>query len=226
MGTRHGEPKRDSNGPGTQPALPARATPIRMGKDTMTIRNRLTRSSGPVTRLSASFAGLVALAAATLGFASAAGVAGTAPLPRLAKPRPGTPPGRGSSAYLGRLPGDPHGGLASASVTFTVPKISCTTADKNKGCGRVERRLHGSFRPTPWSPAICLSTGPVYEWQFSTLAGTFNEPGAAAGDVVVASLFQSGTSTLAEIHDLTENVSLGFRTTPSTKATPSSTSGH
>ena len=38
------------------------------------------------------------------------------------------------------------------------------------------------------------------------MAGSFDKPGAAAGDVVVASLFQSGSTTFAEIHDLTANV--------------------
>ncbi len=44
-----------------------------------------------------------------------------------------------------------------------------------------------------------------------------------AGDVVVASLFQSGTSTWAEIHDLTAGVHR-FADSPTTRATPSSTS--
>ncbi len=48
-----------------------------------------------------------------------------------------------------------------------------------------------------------MSSGPGYNDAFSTRAGGFNQPGAAAGDVVVASLFQSATSTGAEIHGLT-----------------------
>ena len=60
--------------------------------------------------------------------------------------------------------------------------------------------------PTPWSPATVPRAARRYTIvQFSTLAGTLDKPGAAAGDVVVASLFQSGTSTWAEIHDLTAN---------------------
>ena len=156
------------------------------------------------------FAGMAALAAATLGFASAAGAAGTAPLPQLARPSAGVHPlAAGSSAYLGGYQATPTGGLASASVTFTVPKISCTTTDKNKTAEEWNGVYTDSLNTYALVVGGCLSSGPVYEWQFSTLAGTFDEPGAAAGDVVVASLFQSGSSTLAELHDLTER-ELGF----------------
>jgi hypothetical protein len=151
---------------------------------------------------------MAALAAATLGFASAAGAAGTAPPPQLARPSAGVHPlAAGSSAYLGGYQATPTGGLASASVTFTVPKISCTTTDKNKTAEEWNGVYTDSLKTYALVVGGCLSSGPVYEWQFSTLAGTFNEPGAAAGDVVVASLFQSGSSTLAELHDLTANVS-------------------
>ena len=60
--------------------------------------------------------------------------------------------------------------------------------------------------PTPSSPAFCRIERPGVRLGLSrTLPATFEEPGAAAGDVVVASLFQSATATYAEIHDLTAN---------------------
>ncbi len=81
-------------------------------------------------RLTAVVAGAAALGGATLGFASAAGAAGNAP--KLVKPLGASP-----STYLAGYQDTPTGGLASASVTFTVPKISCTTGDKNKSALRV-----------------------------------------------------------------------------------------
>ncbi len=108
-----------------------------------------------------------------------------------------------SSSYLAGYQATPTGGLASASVTFTVPAVSCTAADKADGA----EEWNGVYTDTLQSYALvagyCQPSGPAYNWQFSTLAGAFNETGAAAGDVVVASLFQSATSTWAEIHDLT-----------------------
>jgi hypothetical protein len=112
----------------------------------------------------------------------------------------------GASTYLAGYRATPTGGLASASVTFTVPKISCTTADGKHSAAE----WNGVYTDTLLSYALvagfCSGTAPQYDWVFATLAGTFDQPGAAAGDVVVASLFQSGGTTYAELHDLTQNV--------------------
>ena len=117
---------------------------IEWKKDTMISRTRLTRSSGPVTRLSACFAGMAALAAATLGFASAAGAAGTAPLPQLARPSAGVHPlAAGSSAYLARLPGDPHWWPGQRQRHLHGAQNLVHDNGHEQGCGRVERRLHG-----------------------------------------------------------------------------------
>ena len=51
--------------------------------------------------------------------------------------------------------------------------------------------------------AFCTSSVPTYHYVLATGSGGFSQPGAAPGHVVVASLFQSATSTWAEIHDLT-----------------------
>ena len=147
---------------------------------------------------------MAALAAATLGFASAAGAAGAAPLPQLAKPPAGVQPlAAGSSPYLAGYQATPTGGLASASVTFTVPKISCTKADKKKGAEEWNGVYTDSLSTYALVAGYCLSTGPHIRLAIRDVGGHFDEPGAAAGDVVIASLFQSGSSTYAELHDLT-----------------------
>ena len=170
----------------------------------MISRTPLTRSFGPVIRLSACFAGMAALGAATLGFASAAGAAGAAPaVPQT--PAGVHPLGASSSTNVAGYQSTPTGGLASASVTFTVPKVSCTTADKTKSAIEWNGVYTTSLSAYAFVAGICTSSGTKYDWVFATSAGPFDEPGAAAGDVVVASLFQSGSSTFAEIHDLTAN---------------------
>ena len=82
------------------------------------------RQRGRVTAL---VAGTAVLSVATLGLAPAAAAAGTAP--RVEKPSGIAD--ASSSAYLAGYQATPSGGLASASVTFTVPAISCTPADKS-----------------------------------------------------------------------------------------------
>ncbi len=149
-------------------------------------------------RLTAVIAGAAALSVATLGFASATGAAGNAP--KVVKPLGASP-----SAYLAGYQLTPTGGLASASVTFTVPKITCTTSDKNKSAIEWNGVYTDSLQAYAFVAGYCTTSGTKYDWVFATNAGPFDEPGAAAGDVVVASLFQSSSSTYAEIHDLTAN---------------------
>ena len=98
----------------------------------------------------------------------------------------------------------PIGGLASASVTFTLPTMSCTANDT---------ALHAQFYAGVYADTLdaeavangyCSPTGPAYAFALAT-GGSAYEGSAAAGDVVVASLFQSRSSTYAEIHDMTNN---------------------
>jgi hypothetical protein len=170
----------------------------------MISRNPLTQRFGPVTGLSACFTGLAAIAVATLGFSSVAGAAGAAP-PVVKPPAGAQTLAAGSSAYLAGYQATPTGGLASASVTFTVPKISCTAADKKKSAIVWNGIYTDSLSTYAFVASLCNSSSAQYDWVFATKAGSFDEPGAAAGDVVIASLFQSGSSTYAEIHDLTAN---------------------
>ena len=153
-------------------------------------------------------AGMAALSVATLGFASAVGAAGVAGVARttqsLEKPLGASP----SDSFAG-YQSTPNGGLASASVTFTVPKITCTKSEEAAGAEVWSGAFTSSLQAYALVAAQCHDSGPTYAWQFQTLAGQFNEPGAMAGDVVVASLFQSSTSTFAELHDLTAGVNWG-----------------
>ncbi len=152
-------------------------------------------------KLSAAAAGLAALSVGTLGFTSVAGAAAGAPLAR-----PLTIQGAGTSNGIAGYYFGPTGGLASASVTFTVPKITCTTSDKNKDAIQYDGTYTLALDVYALVGTSCGSTGASYQYYFATSAGSFIEPGAAPGDVVVTSLFQSGSATYAEIHDLTANV--------------------
>jgi hypothetical protein len=150
-------------------------------------------------RLYVSVAGLAALSVCTLGFTASAGAAGlTTPglTPRVIE-------GASSSDELAGYQVSPTGGLASASDTFTVPKITCTKQDKSLGAIQWDGVYTNTLNTFALIATQCLTSGPSYSYVFQTEAGSFVEPGAAPGDTVVTSLFQTGSSTWAEIHDLT-----------------------
>ncbi len=110
----------------------------------------------------------------------------------------------GSSAYLAGYQDTPAGGLASASVTFTVPTFTCTQEDQGAGSVETNGVYTDSFSAFATVGAQCLgSSSPSYMYDFSAGSAGFNKPGAAAGDVIVASLFESSSSTWVKIHDLT-----------------------
>ncbi len=161
------------------------------------------RNMGPVRRhggrATPLLAVMVALAVATLGFASAVAAAGA--VPRLEKPS--ALADASSSSYLAGYQATPSGGLASASVTFTVPAISCSAKDIADSAIEWTGVYTDTLDTQAFVAGYCASSGPIYSYVFATLAGSYVQSGAAPGDVVVVSLFQSGTSTWAEIHDLT-----------------------
>ncbi len=103
------------------------------------------------------------------------------------------------------------GGLASASVTFKIPLVDCTaTPNATVSEGVVTSTLR------TWSLAqeSCSSGTPVSSFTVGTPAGSAsNLSGASPGDTVVASMFQSGTSTDADIRDVTSH-SHWFETDP------------
>ena len=147
-------------------------------------------------RVSALVAAMSALSVATFGFAAAAGAAGNAS--RFERPL-----GASASTYLAGYQVTPSGGLASASVTFTVPAISCTAKDIADGAIEWTGVYTDTLETQAFVDGYCSSGGPIYSYVFATLARSFVQSGAAPGDNVVVSLFQSDTSTWAEIHDLT-----------------------
>jgi hypothetical protein len=181
---------------------------ITRGTETGTTHDgtRLHMSSGKKVRAaswgsgkrSAVVAGMAALVVATLGFASAAGAAGNAPRWQ----KPSATEDASSSSELAGYEATPTGGLASASVTFTVPAISCTAADIAKDAD-VQAGVYTGGSAWALVDASCASSGPTYKYVLGTESGTFNPTGVSAGDVVVTSLFESGISTWAEIHNLT-----------------------
>ena len=136
-----------------------------------------------------------------------ASAAGTAPA--LKKPSAARPPlihaGPTTSTYFGGYQATPSGGLASASATFTVPTAKCTPTDVSADAIEWNGVYTDTLGAYAFVEDYCTPTGPAYDYNFKTNAGTLTEPGAAPGDVVVTSLFQSATATEAEIHDLTTN---------------------
>jgi hypothetical protein len=97
----------------------------------------------------------------------------------------------------------PSGGLASASVTFKIPPVNCTvtpTATVSDGV------ITSSLGTWALAQASCSSGTPAYSFTVGTPAGSASDlTGASPGDTVVASMFQSGTSTTADIRDLTSS---------------------
>jgi hypothetical protein len=184
-----------------------RASPFTSGKNTGTAHDRrlpmLTRNDVHAAwrhggRVTALVAGIVALNVATLGIASAAGAAGNAPPSQ----KPSAMEDASSSSYLAGYEATPSGGLASASVTFTVPAVSCTATDIANDA-EVQTGVYTGGDAFAFVDASCASSGPTYTYFLGTESGQFNPTGVAPGDVVVASLFESGTWTWAEIHNLT-----------------------
>jgi hypothetical protein len=165
----------------------------------MITHNNARSAVGRGRKIYLSVAGVAALSAGMLGFASAAGAAGVVPHALTPKAIEAA----SSSNFLAGYQVAPTGGLASASVTFTVPKITCTAKDKSKGAIQWDGVYTNTLDTFAFVATQCGSSGATYSYVFQTSAGSFDEPGAAPGDTVVTSLFQSGSSTYAEIHDLT-----------------------
>jgi hypothetical protein len=164
----------------------------------MSTRGKIRAASCGSGHSSAAVAGMATLVVATLAFASTAGAARNAPRWQ----NPSAIEDASSSSYLAGYQATPTGGLASASVTFTVPTISCTAKDIDNDA-EVQTGVYTGGDAYALVDASCASSGPTYTYALGTESGTFNPTGVSAGDVVVTSLFESGTSTWAEIHNLT-----------------------
>jgi hypothetical protein len=152
-----------------------------------------------------------AFGALTVGLASNAHAA--TPAPRLERPatQPATqtavqPAGAGTSPSYAGYQATPAGGLASASMTFTIPKATCTTHDNAHFASYSVGVSTSTYNTYALVVTQCQGNGATYDFQFATPLQSFEESGAKAGDAVVTSLFQTAGSTYAEIHDLTQNL--------------------
>lgn len=162
-------------------------------------RSKMQAASRGGGKLSAVVVGLAALPVATLGFASTAGAAENAPRSQ----EPSAIENASPSSSVAGYQAAPSGGLASASVTFTVPAISCTASDIANNAAMYTGVFTNTLTVQALVGAYCTSDGPAYDYFLETDSGFYSQFGVAPGDVVVASLFESGTSTWAEVHNLT-----------------------
>ncbi len=105
----------------------------------------------------------------------------------------------------------PAGGLASASVTFKIPVVNCTDTPNATVSEGV---ITSTLRTWALAQESCSSGTPASSFTVGTPAGSSSGlAGASPGDKIVASMFQSGTSTSADIRDLTSG-SHWFETDP------------
>jgi hypothetical protein len=161
------------------------------------------------SRLGVTSAVLLATAGAFIGYAGAAGASSPpAPNPQ-AKVHPllGRPLSAGKASvvattmdFVGYV-ASPAAGVASMSVTFKVPTVTCPASGASAYVGLgVETYSAGAMMYI-----FCAGSGAAaeYAYDLSTPSGDEFEPAAAAGDTVVATIFETGSTTQAEIHDLT-----------------------
>ncbi len=101
----------------------------------------------------------------------------------------------------------PANGVVSASTTFTVPTLNCSSGVIAGQAYGIEADFSNSWSggTVAWSNVNALCNGTVPQYQFDVLAGSteFVENGVSAGDVVVASYYQTSTVVQATIHDIT-----------------------
>ena len=143
-------------------------------------------------------AATAAFVGATIGFASIAGAA----TPGLRGASDVHPDGASAGTYLAGYRATPAGGLASASATFTVPKLTCT-ADEQAEDATLDLGVYtDDLSVSSFIAMSCGLGGPSYDYYLETPSGYASQP-ATPGDTVVTSLSESPTSTYAEIHDLT-----------------------
>jgi hypothetical protein len=166
----------------------------------MITRDALTK---PRRRTVAFAVGLVGTMALTLGMTLPSSASSQSqPQPRVA-----AAPSHQSAAtvvykddfFAGYSVDTPHG-LASVSATFTIPTLNCSSDIDDPIYFGPYTNTSSAFSTIR---LLCDGTTPTYTYWLSTPAGLIDEAGAAAGDVVVTSLFQTASWTEAEIHDLT-----------------------
>lgn len=104
------------------------------------------------------------------------------------------------------------GGLASASTTFRVPAISCPSSDlQDLGFGVFGIQTGApdlSAQSQANAQVDCTSGSATYYISAFTFGGGNDFVAASPGDLVVASLYENGTTTVATVHDLTSHVTV------------------
>ncbi len=98
----------------------------------------------------------------------------------------------------------PVHGLASASATFTVAAAACTKKDTADGAEYWAGVYTDTVSTAALVQTVCTTTGVTDNVEVVTQAQTSVITGAVVtGDTVVTSMLQSGSTTEAEVHDLT-----------------------
>jgi len=98
-------------------------------------------------------------------------------------------------------------GFASASATFTVPTVSCTSSQTGEEAIGV--MLQGSDDATVYQQddanalLECNAGTASYQLHVDAGSASFTEPGVSPGDTVVASIFQTSTVVEARVDDRT-----------------------
>ena len=154
-----------------------RASPPKPMKGTaMTTGTHLRQLRGAGPRLCAAGTLTATLAAATLAVTTLGIVANAeaaAPAPRLEQPPTAvhlsaSPDAVGSSVALAGYQDTPNGGLAGASVTFTVPTYTCSAAEENDGAFEATASTPIRSRRWPWlvpnAPRVDRRTSTSSKW--------------------------------------------------------------
>jgi hypothetical protein len=141
---------------------------------------------------------VVATSMALTGGASAQPSSRTAPaLSRSALVSDGEGNTDGFAGYLAT----PKNGFASASTTFVVPTQSSCSSTYD-GTSEVFGVVANNTTTESGIYEYCDNSTPVYDYLAETPAGVVEQP-ATPGDTVVASMFETGKWTEAEVHDIT-----------------------
>jgi hypothetical protein len=158
-------------------------------------------------RLGVASATVLAIASALTGVAGRAGASslgganlGARPRPTLAGPLTAGKAAATLSIDQAAYTAEPSAGVASASVSFTIPTVTCP-ANGDQGFMYPGVRTNSSIAVMD---IYCPGSGAaaVYDYDLVTPSGQDLQP-ASAGDTVIATIFETTTITQAEIHDLT-----------------------
>jgi hypothetical protein len=118
-----------------------------------------------------------------------------------------------ASASSMTVPKSPYGAVyalssysnswASVGATFKVPTINCSSGASRGQAFGVEADENGQIAAWSKVDAVCTGTKATYTLDVLANQTNFVEPGVSAGDVVVASAYQTATYIASTVHDLT-----------------------